>query len=94
MDNLAFSCQGCNAAKHTKISGYDPFTKQTVLLYHPRQERWQKHFAWSEDFLRVIGLTPTGRASIYVLQLNREPLMNFRMALRAIGQHPPKLPEE
>jgi len=94
LDNLAFACPGCNGAKHTKTTGLDPFTNQSVLLYHPRQQQWRDHFAWSEDFIRVLGLTPTGRASIYVLDLNREGLMNFRLALRAVGQHPPQEQEE
>ena len=94
LDNLALSYQGCNNAKHTKTTGIDPLTNQRVPLYHPRQQRWGDHFAWSEDFRRVLGLTPTGRASIHVLQMNREPLMNLREALRAIGQHPPEAREE
>lgn len=89
LDNLAFACQDCNGSKHTKITGIDPMTSQRVSLYHPRQQRWRDHFVWSEDFTRVLGLTPIGRASIRVLDLNREGLMNFRMALRAAGQHPP-----
>jgi len=94
LDNLAFACQGCNGSKHTKITGIDPFTKRRVPLYHPRQQRWSDHFAWSEDFTQVLGLTPTGRATIHVLELNREGLVNLRGALCAVGQHPPEEREE
>jgi hypothetical protein len=36
------------------------------------------------------GLTATGRATISVLQLNRETLVNFRRILGAAGEHPPR----
>ncbi len=94
LNNLAFACQGCNGAKMVKTTGYDAFTKTVVLLYHPRQQRWGEHFAWSDDFLRIIGLTSVGRASIHEMKMNREPLMNLRMALCAIGQHPPEVQED
>jgi hypothetical protein len=47
------------------------------------------HFAWSDDFTLVIGLTPTGRATVEKLQLNRSGLVNLRRVLRAVGEHPP-----
>ena len=94
LDNLALACQGCNGPKHTKITGVDPFTKQIVPLFHPRQQKWGDHFAWSEDFTRVLGLTPIGRASVHILDLNRDGLMNLRGALHALGHHPPEEQEE
>jgi hypothetical protein len=33
---------------------------ERVPLYHPRGDTWESHFAWSNDFTLVIGLTPTG----------------------------------
>ncbi|MBC7529139.1 MAG: HNH endonuclease [Chthonomonadaceae bacterium] len=36
LDNLAYSCQGCNNAKHIAIRGLDPVTGQIEPLYHPR----------------------------------------------------------
>jgi hypothetical protein len=41
------------------------------------------------DFTLAIGLTPTGRATVERLQLNREGVVNLRRVLRTIGQHPP-----
>ena len=49
-----------------------------VPLYHPRQHRWPDHFAWNEDTTIVIGLTPTGRATVEALRLNRENVVNLR----------------
>ncbi len=87
--NLALSCQGCNNHKYTKIEDYDPVTGELTPLYHPRRQRWSEHFVWSEDYSLVIGITPTGRATIQALQLNREGVVNLRQALYAIGKHPP-----
>lgn len=39
---------------------------------------------------RIIGLTPTGRASVIALQLNRDGVVNLRQALFTLGKHPPK----
>jgi hypothetical protein len=60
-----------------------------VPLYHPRQQHWHDHFAWNNDFTLIIGLTPTGRATIQALHLNRSELVNLRRVLYAMGEHPP-----
>lgn len=88
-DNLAFSCQGCNNHKYTKMDTRDPVGGRVVLLFHPRRQRWRDHFAWNEDATLIIGLTPTGRATVAALQLNRPGLVNLRRALYAQGEHPP-----
>ena len=64
LDNLALSCLGCNSHKHTKILGRDPESGRDVPLYHPRKQRWLDHFEWREDFTIIVGLTPTGRATV------------------------------
>jgi 5-methylcytosine-specific restriction endonuclease McrA len=89
-DNLALACQGCNAHKHTKTEGYDPVSGKIVPLYHPRQQQWRDHFGWSADFTLIVGLTPTGQATVNTLQLNRDGLVNLRKILYAMGEHPPE----
>jgi hypothetical protein len=89
LDNLALACQGCNNHKYTKVEGIDPITGNLAPLYHPRQQKWQDHFSWSRDYTLVIGLTPTGRATVQALQLNREGLVNLRRMLYEVGEHPP-----
>ena|SRR5438876_6796520 len=89
LDNLALSCQGCNNHKYDKITGRDPVSEETVPLYNPRQQQWEDHFAWSQDFTLVIGLTPIGRAMVEALQLNRDGVVNLRRILYAAGEHPP-----
>lgn len=93
-ENLALSCQGCNNHKYTRTEARDPVTGLLVPLFHPRRERWREHFVWSSDFTRVLGSTPTGRASVEALRLNREGLINLRRVLYAMGEHPPVEPEE
>ena len=94
LDNLALACQGCNNHKYTKTEGRDPVSGDSVSLYHPRQQRWRDHFAWNDDFTLIIGLTPTGRATVKALQLNREGLVNLRRALYSMGEHPPAEPAQ
>lgn len=88
--NLALSCQGCNGYKYVKISALDPVTKRDAPLYHPRRDEWHEYFAWSPDGLRMTGLTPTGRATVAALKLNREGVINLRYLLAFIGKHPPE----
>jgi hypothetical protein len=67
-----------------------PSRKQSVPLFHPRLQQWSEHFTWSEDGKRIIGLTPTGRATVETLRMNREELVNLRELLIAVGKHPPE----
>jgi HNH endonuclease len=90
LENLACACGGCNGSKYNKTHASDPFDGKTVSLFHPRQMSWYEHFVWSPDFLHVIGITATGRATVETLDLNRIGLINFRRALLKLGVHPPK----
>ena len=89
LENLAWSCFGCNSYKHTKIQGIDPETGEKVFLFHPRQQRWSDHFIWSDDFLEIIGTTPYGRATVIILRLNRLGVVNLRHLLITANLHPP-----
>lgn len=90
-ENLALSCGGDNNNKGERTTAIDPVTKEEVPLYNPRKDEWLAHFAWSEDFLEMVGLTPTGRATIELLKLNREGLRNMRRLTIASGEHPPMM---
>lgn len=89
LDNLALACPGCNGHKYNKTQAPDSVDGKLVLLYNPRKQKWQDHFKWNDDFTHVIGLTPTGRATISTLRMNRLGVVNIRSALFAIGAHPP-----
>lgn len=88
-DNLGYSCQGCNNKKRDHIGGRDPVTGKLETLFNPRNDNWEEHFRWNDDFSILIGLTPIGRASIDRLDLNRIGLTNLRKALRNFNAHPP-----
>jgi hypothetical protein len=90
LSNLALACSGCNGHKYNRIAGRDPFNNEVATLFHPRRERWQEHFGWNEDYTRVIGLTPTGRATVATLQMNRPAVVNIREVLYSAGKHPPQ----
>jgi hypothetical protein len=89
LNNLALSCQGCNNRKYNLTEAIDPIDGQFVSLYHPRQQLRVEHFIWSDDFSELIGVSPTGRATIVRLQLNREGVVNLRRLLTASHLHPP-----
>jgi len=91
LNNLAFSCQGCNNIKYNKLVGIDPESNKEVNLFHPRKDKWVTHFKWNENFTVMIGLTVKGRATIRTLKLNRPFLINQRVVYRAYGVPPPNL---
>jgi hypothetical protein len=88
LENLALSC-GCNGYKGDRTHARDPKTRRVVPLFHPRRQRWARHFAWTEDLLRIRGRTAVGRATVRALRLNRPELVNLRRVLMAIHEHPP-----
>ena len=90
--NLALACQGCNNHKYDKMEAPDPTTGQVVPLYHPRRDDWDEHFAWSADYTLMLGLTPTGRATVEALLLTRPGVVNLRGLLYPLGEHPPAMP--
>ena len=90
--NLALACQGCNNHKHMHVGGVDPVTGAGVPLYHPRTGIWSEHFAWTEDYTEIVGLTARGRATVLRLQLNRPEVVALRTVLAAARLHPPDYP--
>lgn len=81
IDNLALSCTLCNKHKGSDLASIDPETEQVALLYHPRRDNWPEHFRLHEA--QFVGLTPTGRATIRLLQLNRPDRIEERELLIA-----------
>lgn len=90
LENLAWSCFGCNSHKHTKTHSIDLVTGQQEPLFNPRQQSWNKHFSWSSDFTLVFGKTSCGRVTVEALCLNRAGVVNLRRLLFMGGLHPPE----
>lgn len=85
IDNLCLACPPCNRYKGSLEETIDPKTGDLAPLFHPRQQNWLQHFAWDETFTMVIGLTPTGRATIVLLKMNRPRLTNLRQLWAKLG---------
>jgi hypothetical protein len=90
-ENLCFSCPTCNRYKSDLVLAPDPVTQQEVALFHPQQDRWLDHFSWNDDATQIVGLTPTGRATIVALKMNRQQLIRVRRLWVAMNEHPPDL---
>lgn len=89
-ENLWLACSLCNEHKGSRVAARDPSTGETVALFHPRRHVWAEHFSWSADHSRIIGRTPTGRATVMALSLNRSLLVRSRRTWVRAGWHPPK----
>jgi hypothetical protein len=50
---------------------------------------WDKNFTWNADATKMLGITPTGRATIDLLQTNRDGVVNMRRVLTIMNEHPP-----
>ncbi|MCB0031845.1 MAG: HNH endonuclease [Anaerolineales bacterium] len=85
-DNLALACVACSLRKAAKVHATDPATSEAVTVFNPRQQRWTEHFRW-EGF-HIVGLTPTGRATIEALNMNRALMVAIREEEDLLGRHP------
>jgi len=90
LENLAWSCLGCNNLKAAFTQGYDLVSEQLVPFFHPRTQLWSDHFRWDSEAVNIIGKTPSARATISRLQLNRPGLVKLRRLLAEAGLHPPR----
>jgi hypothetical protein len=88
--NLWLSCPLCNRHKADRTSAADPESGNEAALFNPRCQRWSEHFCWSPDGLRIVGLTPTGRATVAALRLADDPdALVVRGYWILAGWHPP-----
>lgn len=85
-ENLAFSCLDCNAHKGTNIAGLDPLNGRLCGLFNPRTDEWSAHFQWNGPLL--VGLTPVGRTTVAVLEINQSIRVRARAILIAEGVFP------
>lgn len=79
-ENLAFACWRCNRHKGSDLGSFDPQTQTFSLLFNPRQQVWTEHFAFQEE--QMIGLTPEGRTTVSLLQLNSAERLAERRSLQ------------
>lgn len=65
---LALACDRCNAYKGPNLSSIDPDSGSIVPLFNPREHEWKDHFTRRRGI--IIGLTPIGRATVRLLNMN------------------------
>ena len=85
--NLALACPGCNLHKGSRITALDPFTGQSVPLFHPILQEWSAHFRLSG--YQIEGLNAVARATIEALNLNHPRRQRIREVEEAFGLFPP-----
>jgi hypothetical protein len=78
--NLAYCCVFCNLYKGSDIATMSPGNRIT-RLFHPRQDRREDHFRFHG--VRIIGLTPRGRATARLLRFNIPARLAERRATTA-----------
>ncbi len=86
VDSLALACPYCNRFKGSDPGSFDPETGHLVPFYHLRRQQWEHHFrlegAW------IVPLTPEGRVTIAILQLNNHDRVLERQQLLDVGAYP------
>ena len=95
LDNLALACHRCNERHYNFTVAADPETQEQVTLFHPRIQRWSDHFIWTKDGTKILGTTPTGRATRDRFDFNdeRRDEPSIQVARRfwvEAGWHPPQ----
>src|SRR5687767_5583283 len=66
-ENRALACASCNLAKAARVSAVDPLTGEAAPLFDPRAAAWHHHFRWDDQRFLVVGITPSGRATVAAL---------------------------
>jgi hypothetical protein len=80
-DNLCYACSRCNGYKGPNLSSYDPETDEIVRLFNPRTDRWSDHFRLEGPV--IVGMTPQGRATAELLQMNDDRRIGLRSELQS-----------
>ncbi len=88
-DNLCAACYRCNEYRGVKTHDIDPLTGELAPIFNPRTQAWREHLAWVNGGTHIIGLTPTGRATVRALRLNNEYAVEARILWIARQWHPP-----
>jgi hypothetical protein len=87
LENLALACVSCSLRKGAAIDAIDPDSDRPAPLFDPRIDTWADHFQLLED-ASIAGLTPTGRATITRLAMNRTTAIGIRSEEIARGRFP------
>ena len=72
--NCCLACHWCNLNKGSDIA--TRVEGQLVPLFHPRTQTWAEHFSRQSDL--IVGLTPIGRGTVRLLDMNDEDRRQIR----------------
>lgn len=61
----------------------DPVSDVLTPLFNPRTDDWNEHFTLAEH--RVLGISPIGRVTVAVLNMNAADRVQLRMQLANEG---------
>ena len=86
--NLALACRACNLYKTAQLTGKDDTTQSELRLFHPREDRWDEHFAIDLDTCAIHGRTPIGRATVACLRMNPPMQVEARRQWLRLGLFP------
>src|SRR5262249_25135698 len=75
-DHLALACDRCNAYKGPNLTSVDPDTGTIIALFQPRRDVWSEQVALTGGL--IVGLTPTGRATARLLNMNAPRRVELR----------------
>jgi 5-methylcytosine-specific restriction endonuclease McrA len=79
LENLAWACDRCNAFKGPNLASIDPQSGRIINLYDPRNDIWDDHFEMINGTIQ--GISPCGRATVRLLQLNAKRRVELRREL-------------
>ena len=80
-ENLALTCWRCNRHKGTDLGSFDPQTREFCFLFNPRTQQWHEHFRFAGA--EIVGMTPEGRMTVELLQINSNDQLVERQRLLA-----------
>ncbi|MGL5193125.1 MAG: HNH endonuclease [Chroococcales cyanobacterium] len=78
-NNLALTCWRCNRHKGSDLGSFDPETGEFSFLFNPRTQEWIEHF--TRENLTIFGVTPEGRTTVKLLQMNTQERLTERRRL-------------
>jgi hypothetical protein len=82
LDNLALACVSCSLRKGARQSAVDPQSGAAAALFDPRRDVRGEHLRDDDDGT-IEALTPTGRATVDALKMNRPLAIALRREARA-----------
>ena len=85
-NNLAYCCSICNWKKGSNISTILEFGGALIPLFNPRTQNWFDHFENQNGYIQP--LTPTGEATVKLLELNQQNKVEERYTMEQTGFYP------